>query len=290
MERYSIKDLEKLSGINANTIRVWERRYGIIKPHRTGTNRRRYGDEQLRKIINISILKQNGIKISSIASLSDKEIENKVILISRETNQYSNQIESLILMMIGLDQKGINDILTRSMVNIGVEETINDIVFPFFKRIGIMWQTGSAGIGSEHFISNLIRNRIIASTEMLPYNVKEGNKRVVLFLPENELHESPLLFYNYIIRKIGHETIYLGQSTPLSSVTGFCEKCKVDILVTGMMSGYPDIDPEDLIRQLNISFPDQKILVSGILADMAEELNLSNVFPVRSSDDLKSFL
>lgn len=290
MENYSIKDLEKLSGINVNTIRVWERRYGIIKPQRTSTNRRRYGDKELRKIINISILRRNGIKISDIASISDREIENKVLLLSQDTNQYSSLIESLILMMIGLNQKGINDLLTRSMINIGVEKTITEIVFPFFKRIGWLWQTGNAGVGSEHFMSNLIRNRIIALTESLPYNVKEGYKRVVLFLPENELHEFPLLFYNYIFKKTGHETIYLGQSTPLPSVSGFCEKCNADIIVTGLMSGYPDTNPEDFIRRLNISFPDQKVLVSGILADMAEELKLNNIYPVRSSDDLKPFL
>jgi len=290
MESYTIKDLEKLSGVNANTIRVWERRYGIIKPGRTSTNRRRYSDNQLRKIINISILKRNGIKISSIAALSDQEIEKKVLLISRETNQYTDQIESLILMMIGQNEKGINDLLTRSMINIGIEETITGIVFPFFKRTGIMWQTGSADVSSEHFMSNLIRNRIIASTEALPYTPKESCKRVILFLPDNELHELALLFYNYLIRKTGHETIYLGQSTPFSSVTGFCKKWKADIIVTGLMSGYPDTVPEDFIRQLSVSFPDQKILVSGILADPAEELKLNNVYPVRSANDLKSFL
>lgn len=290
MESYTIKDLERLSGINANTIRVWERRYGIIKPGRTSTNRRRYNDNQLRKIINISILMRNGLKISSIAALSDREIENKVLLISRETNQYSDQIESLILMMLGQNEKGINDLLTRSMINIGIEETITGIVFPFFKRTGIMWQTGSADVGSEHFMSNLIRNRIIASTEALHYTPGENCKRVILFLPENELHELALLFYNYLIRKSGHETIYLGQSTPLSSVTAICKKWKAGILVTGMLSGYPDTFPEDFIRQLSASFPDQKILVSGILADPAEELKLNNVYPVRSAYDLKSFL
>lgn len=288
MKSYSIKDLERLSGINASTIRVWERRYSIIKPDRTSTNRRRYGDHELRKIINISILNRNGLKISTIAALSDTEIEKKVVFLSKESNHYSSQVESLILLMIGHDEKGINDLLNRSMINLGVEETITGIVFPFFNRIGMMWQNGSTGIGSEHFVSNLIRQRIIASTESLPYFTMEGSKRVILFLPENELHEIGLLFYNYITRKLGHETLYLGQSTPLTSVTGTSEKWNPDIVITGLMSGYPD--PEDLIRELSSSFPDKKVLVSGILANLAEDLKLQNIFPLRSVNDLKSHL
>lgn len=288
MKSYSIKELERLSGINASTIRVWERRYNIIEPGRTSTNRRRYGDHELRKIINISILNRNGLKISTIAALSDTEIEKKVAFLSKESNHYSSQVESLILLMIGHDEKGINDLLNRYMINLGVEETITGIVFPFFNRIGMMWQNGSTGIGSEHFVSNLIRQRIIAATESLPYFTMEGSKRVVLFLPENELHEIGLLFYNYITRKLGHETLYLGQSTPLTSVTGTSEKWNPDIVITGLMSGYPD--PEDLIRELSSSFPDKKVLVSGILANLAEDLKLQNIFPLRSVNDLKSHL
>jgi len=290
MERYSIKDLEKLSGINAHTIRVWERRYKIIKPSRTDTNRRRYSDDELRKIINISILNRHGLKISLIATLADKDIEEKVAFISKETTSYDTQIESLVILMIRHNEKGINDLLIRSIINIGFEETITGIVFPFFNRIGVMWQTGSSGIGSEHFFSNIIRQRIILATDSLPSAVKEGSKRVILFLPENELHEIVLLYYNYIIRKLGHETIYLGQSTPVKSVSDVNNDWQADIIVTGLMSGYPYLTPEELFIQLGTSFPHQKILVSGALADLTLKSKYSNIYPVRSIDDLKSHL
>ena len=84
MEQYSIHDLDKLSGIKAHTIRVWERRYKIVSPHRTDTNRRRYGDDDLRRIINISILRRNGFRISDIAKFSSSEIEEKVSFLSKE--------------------------------------------------------------------------------------------------------------------------------------------------------------------------------------------------------------
>lgn len=289
MERYSIKDLERLSAINANTIRVWERRYNIIKPGRTDTNRRRYDDTELRKIINISILNRNGLKISAIATLSDREIEDKVRFLSVETNKHNTQVEALIILMMEKDEKGINDLLIRSIMNIGIEETFSQVVFPFFNRIGVMWQTGATDIGSEHFISNIIRQRIILSLDSLPAVALEGRKKVILFLPENELHEIVLLFYNYIIRKMGHKTIYLGQSTPIKSVAGVNNLWNADILVTGLMSGYSDQSPEEIYSQLTASFPKQKILVAGVLAELAEKNKTSNIFPIKNVADLKSY-
>jgi MerR family transcriptional regulator, light-induced transcriptional regulator len=290
MDRYSIRDLDKLSGIKAHTIRVWERRYGIVKPHRTDTNRRRYGDEDLRRIINISILRRNGFKISEIAGFSDSDIEGKVSFLSKEVFNSDTQIDSMVMAMIDLNGKAVNDLLNRSMMNRGLEETMTVLVFPFLKRIGVMWQTGSADIGSEHFVSNIFRRKLIASIDNLTPVLKPERKKIILFLPENELHEIGLLFYNYLIRKAGHESLYLGQSTPLSSVVSANEQWKADILITGLMSGYPDFKPDDYIKALAASFPKQKILVAGVLAGSALKLKLKNIFPIRSSEDLKSHL
>jgi MerR family transcriptional regulator, light-induced transcriptional regulator len=290
MVQYSISDLEKLSGIKAHTIRVWERRYHILEQHRTETNRRRYGDSELRRIINISILHRSGFKISKIAEFSETEIEEKVSFLSRDTNRSETQIDFLINAMVDNNEKAINDLLTRHILNHGIEYTFIDIVFPFLKRIGIMWHTGSADISSEHFISNIFRQRIISSIDSLPSVLKEGRKRIILFLPEFELHEIALLFFNYIIKKLGHETLYLGQSTPVLSVVSANVRWRADIIVTGLMSGYPDVDPADLVSRLSKLFPEQKILVAGLLADISLKSKYSNIFQIRSPEDLKDHL
>jgi len=290
MVQYSINDLEKLSGIKAHTIRVWERRYHILEQHRTETNRRRYGDNELRRIINISILHRNGFKISKIAGFSDSEIEEKVSFLSKDTNRSETQIDSLIMSMVDHNEKAINDLLTRYIMNHGIEDTFMDVVFPFLKRIGIMWHTGSADISSEHFISNIFRQRIISSIDSLSPAFKEGRKRVILFLPEFELHEIGLLFFNYLIKKLGHETLYLGQATPISSVVRANDKWKADIIVTGLMSGLPDVNPLDLVSQLSKLFPKQKVLVAGLLADSSFKIKYSNIFQIRSPEDLKARL
>ncbi len=290
MGSYSINDLVKLSGIKAPTIRVWERRYRIVKPHRTGTNRRRYGDDDLRRIINISILRRNGFKISEIAGFSTSEIEQKVSFLSKDVFSSDTQIDSLVVAMVDKNEKGINDLMIRSMMNRGLEETMTTMVFPFLKRIGIMWQTGSADIGSEHFMSNIFRQKLIASIDALTPDLKEKRKKVILFLPENEWHEIGLLFFYYIIKKMGHESLYLGQSTPLFAVESVNTHFQSDILITGLMSGSQEISREAYLTQLSKTFPEQKVLVAGGLADIVIKVKLPNVFALNSADELKSFL
>jgi DNA-binding transcriptional MerR regulator len=290
MGQYSIHDLEKLSGIKAHTIRVWERRFRIVTPQRTSTNRRRYGDEELRMIINIAILRRNGFKISEINGFASLEIEQKVSFLSRDLFHPDTQIDSLVALMVDRNEKGVNDLLMRSMMNRGMEETITSVVFPFLQRIGIMWQTGSADIGSEHYITNIFRQKLIASIDALSPILKPKRKKVILFLPENEFHEIGLLFFHYIIRKMGHETLYLGQSTPLFAVVQLNEGWKADLLITGLISGSPDVNRVEYLKHLSDSFPKQKVLVAGSLAETALKEKHPNVFPLRSSDDLKSFL
>jgi MerR family transcriptional regulator, light-induced transcriptional regulator len=290
MELYSIKDLDKLSGIKAHTIRVWERRYKIVKPQRTDTNRRRYGDDDLRRIINISILRKNGFKISEIARFSTSEIEEKVSFLLKEVFHADTQIDSLVVAMVSHSEKAVNDILIRSMMNRGLEETMSSIVFPFLKRIGLMWQTGAADIGSEHFITNIFRQKLISSIDTLSPVITQKGKRIILFLPENELHEIGLLFYHYIIKKAGHESLYLGQSTPLFAVVNANNQWNADIIITGLMSGFPEIKADDYLATLDRLFPKQKILVTGELATSASKLNLKHIFPLHSAEDLKSHL
>ena len=98
--QYAIKDLERLSGIKAHTLRIWEQRYGILKPERTGTNIRYYTSDDLKRILNISLLNCNGFKISKIAKLPDEEIIKQAQSILNNYNKPSNQIDNLVLCMM----------------------------------------------------------------------------------------------------------------------------------------------------------------------------------------------
>ncbi len=290
MDRYSISDLEKLTGIMAGTIRIWERRYRIIKPHRTDTNRRWYDNDDLKRILNIAILYRKGIKISTIATFSGAEIEEKVKLLTKEATDTETHLDALIVAMSDLDEDRINDILMRLIINKGFEGTFTEIVFPFLRRVGIMWHTGSVDIGSEHFVSNIFRKRLITAIDSLSPPDNPGKKKFVLYLPENELHEMGLLFYTYIIRKAGHTIMYLGQSTPFAGLRDLVERWHPHYLVTGALTTLPFGKPEDYLRRISTAFRDQIILVSGILVPYAGKVSLANVIPFESADGLRKHL
>lgn len=290
MNRYTLAELEKLTGIMAGTIRIWERRYHIIKPHRTDTNRRWYDDDDLKRIINIAILNRSGLKISKIAALTAPEIAGKVAALARESTDTEIQIDSMIAAMTGFNENAINDILMRSVINTGFEGTFENIVFPFLRRVGIMWHTGSVDVGAEHFVSNIFKKRLICAIDSLPPGDRPGRKKVILYLPEDEMHELGLLFYTFIVRKAGHEVLYLGQSTPFNALEEVVERWQPEMLVTGTLTGLPVAKPEEYLKRISSAFRNQEILVSGALAFATGKVTLKNVFAVTSVSDLKKHI
>ncbi|HMG91045.1 MAG TPA: MerR family transcriptional regulator, partial [Chryseolinea sp.] len=235
MGKYSIKELEQLSGIKAHTIRIWEKRYRIITPERTSTNIRFYSDQDLKKIINVSLLNSHGVKISKIAVMSVGEISHKILDISEAKPEADIYIDQLVVAMVDLDEEQFEKILTSLVNKFGFERSITEVVYAFMEKIGILWQTGTITPAHEHFISNLIRQRLITSIASLPLPPKKA-KKAILFLPEGELHEIGLLFYNYITRSKGFKTFYLGQSVPHEDLRTVYKIHQPDILITSMVS------------------------------------------------------
>jgi len=289
MGKYSIKELEKLSGIKAHTIRIWEKRYGIIEPERTPTNIRFYSDADLKKIINVSVLNTSGIKISSIASMSETEVNQKVQDISQYDNQSNVNIDQLVTAMIDLEEEKFEKELFDIEQKKGFEKTILEVVYPFLNKIGILWQTGSITPAHEHFISNLIRQKIIVSTAMLPIPSKNA-VRIVLFLPENELHEIALLFYHYVARKNGFRTYYLGQSVPHADLKSIYAVHRPHIMITSL-STIPS--PKNLSAYLDLlsqDFSASRILASGTLLKQTSFKYPPNFKVFDTALDLKKLL
>ena len=260
--KYSIKDLEKLSGIKTHTLRIWEKRYDLLKPERTDTNIRYYTNDDLKRILNISRLNKSGTKISVLARMKDEEINKKVAEIDTAGSANEELIDSLIVGMIELDEANFNRIFSDSIERHDFENTIVNVVFPFFHRIGIMWQTGGINPAQEHFMSNIVRQKLICAVDSLPESKKQ-KKSAVLFLPENELHELSLLFYNYALKARNIKTIYLGQNVPMESLARVIEIVVPDYLIGVFTNPLSDTEAKQYIEFLQ-SFPGkQKLLLSG---------------------------
>jgi MerR family transcriptional regulator, light-induced transcriptional regulator len=266
MSTYSIKDLERLTGIKAHTIRIWEKRYEIVDPARTDSNIRWYSDEDLKKLLNVSILNRNGLKISHIARLTNQQLNQKILEVVRPGSDYLSQIESLVVSMIELNEDRFEKILNHSIIKIGFEESLYQVVYPFFEKIGLLWQTGAINPAQEHFISNLIRMKLCVAIDSLPMVSSESAKRIIMFLPEWELHEIGLLTYYYIAKKQGYKVIYLGQNVPLTDLFSVAQSIKPNILATYFVSAVTKPEMKAYIEEITSHFSKQHVLISGIQA------------------------
>ncbi len=289
MAVYSIKDLEKISGIKAHTIRIWERRYGVIEPQRSDTNIRKYSDADLKRILNISILNQNGFKISKIADLSDQQLKERVLDLCLDHGNTNVQIESLVVSMLELNETKFNNVLTTSIIKRGFENTVEEILFPFLDRIGLLWQAGTINPAQEHFISNLIRQKIIVAIDNEMGN-ETNNKHIVFFLPEGELHEIGLLFYSLIARKEGYNVVYLGISVPFEDLKVIAQVQKVDAFFTSFVSPPSKVEVNNLLKQYLAEFPETPFMATGLQVKNQEQEIQSSVILISSAQAFKSAL
>jgi len=267
LSQYSIKDLEKLSGIKAHTIRIWEKRYGVLTPDRTDTNIRYYNDEQLKKLLNVSLLIGFGYKISRVSQWTADELHQQIQDAFQseerlEDQAVANKVNGLIVAMIELDEAKFKSIYEVSISKRGFEQTMLQVVYPFLERVGIMWGINEINPAEEHFISHLIRQKVIVEIDRLEETEAEFQKQFVLFLPENELHELGLLLANYLVRMHGHKAFYLGQNVPLHDVVSVCKTIKPDYIITFTVTTLQEEGVQNLVDNL-AKETEAEILISG---------------------------
>ncbi len=263
MSYYSIKDLEQLSGIKAHTLRIWEQRYNFIKPKRTGTNIRYYNDEDLRLVLNVSLLKDNGYKISQISQMAVSDMQDKVQRLMESKLSYPEQVQALTISMLDLDEDRFERILSTNILQIGFERTMMKIINPFFRRIGILWQTGSISPAQEHFMSNLIRQKIIVAIDGQTVSNTNHNHKYLLFLPEGESHEISLLFSSYIVKSRNNKVIYLGANVPHGDLQSIYDLHSPEFILSVFTTVPSRVDAQEYIYTLSSTFPDSIILLSG---------------------------
>ncbi|MGF1559262.1 MAG: MerR family transcriptional regulator [Flavobacteriaceae bacterium] len=216
---FSIRDLENLTGIKAHTIRIWEKRYKLLSPERTDTNIRTYSLESLQKLLNITLLYNNGHKISKIAKIPEGNIPLIVREMVSKSSAKNHHINAFKLAMINFDQSLFLSTYDSLLPDKSFREIFKEIFIPLLNELGLLWQTDTIGPAHEHFVTSLIKQKILINTEKLQYNTPiKKNKIFVPFLPENEIHEIGLLFVNYEIVLRGYKSIYLGQTVPLDTL------------------------------------------------------------------------
>ena len=270
MNTYTIKDLENLTGVKAHTIRIWEQRYNFLKPRRTETNIRYYNSEELKKILNIALLNKYGYKISRIDRMNEVDIREKILSLSNPESQTDRIINDLVQYMIDLDLDLFEDILDDYIKSRGIEKSINQIIFPFMERIGMLWITDHINPAQEHLVTNIIRQKLIVGIQNIVSRIST-KQNVLLFLPEGEYHELGLLYMNYLLRNRGISTLYLGANVPTNDVEYVINLKKPDYLYTHLTSVSHGFNFDKFLLQASRKFGETPLIISGRLASSYEQ-------------------
>ncbi len=288
MNAFTIKDIENLSGIKAHTIRIWEQRYEFLKPQRTDTNIRYYSNEELKSILNVALLNKYGYKISHISKMDHGQITENLQKITNTQAQQERVINALIGYMVDMRLEEFEAVLTRQIADKGLEKVIDETIFPFLERIGILWLTNNVNPAQEHLVTNLIRQKFLVGIENSPKPFTD--RTAVLFLPEGEYHELGLIYVNYLFRQAGVHVLYLGANVPIADLE-FVVKVKApDLVYTHLSSISHKFKLEKFINNLRTTLGQVPVIASGlVLLDYNNQL--PNGLTIKKSlQEVKKFI
>ena len=295
MTKYSIKDLERYSGVKAHTIRIWEQRYAMLTPKRTETNIRFYDEEQLKYLLNVTLLLDNGYKISQVCKFSKDEFSDQLKTIfdanisSKRDQQLSSSVNELVLSMLDFDERRFEKILSACLLSRSFEEVLQEVIYPFLKRIGVMWRTGEVSTAQEHFIYQLIRQKIIVAIDGLAMPSRDA-ETYLLFLPQSEFHDLLILLFTYILKHRGKQCVYLGVDIPFKDLKQVAAITKPETLFTFIKAPASKLETQAYVYELSETFPEKSILITGNPYFMEELEFPDNVFLIHEIADLMPIL
>lgn len=282
VKQYSIKDLEILSGIKAHTIRIWEKRYQLFDPNRTANNIRFYTCNELKKLLNISLLIDKGHKISKLSLLSEEALNENIAshFLNGQTAKdfYSLQVNAMVLSMLELDESLFEKSFSGCVLRYGLENTILQVVYPFLKKVGMMWCINEVSPAQEHFTSNLIKQKLHTAIDgLLPATKINEEQIFLLFLAEYEDHELGLLLAHFLLKSEGYKVIYLGAGVPYADLEKIVQIANPSNLLTFFVIPKPVSQTQEYIDLLSANFPDKNVYLAGnpLLID---QLKLSSKF------------
>lgn len=290
---FSIKDLENLSGIKAHTIRIWEKRYKILEPMRSETNIRFYDIKNLQKLLSIVLLHNYGYKISKISSLSHEEINKLANDIISEKSAKNHAISTFKVAMMNFDQTLFFNTYNKLLNEKSFKEVFYSVFIPLMQELGFLWQTDTISPAHEHFITYLIKQKLLINTEKVQtLTPTKEDKVFVLFLPSNEIHELGIMYLNYEILLNGYQTIYLGESIPIDSLLDL-KSAFEKITFVSYFTVEPNQDIiEDYIDEMHeklIKNSDNEMLLLGrMTAEIKDKNKYNNIHIYNSIEDLTS--
>lgn len=263
MTSYNIDQFSKITNIPKLNLRTWENRYSYLIPLRTETNIRVYSDELLVRGINTKLLLENGYKISKVSKMNDQDVQAAIEQIEYSDNKdikVSYYLNNFIISAINFDEYKFNRLFIKALNEFDFIVFYKVIILPLLQRVGLLWLTNKMSPSQEHFLSELIKQKLYTLIDRTAVN-NSAKERWLLFLPENEFHEIGLLFAKYILSLKEYNVLYLGDNLPIDSLSGVAEKHKIDNILLFLLANYSIKMSEQHLQKLNKIFPQGQIFV-----------------------------
>lgn len=289
MNSFSISQLAQYSGIKPHTIRIWEQRYNALKPERSEGNTRYYDNDQLRRLLNIVSLMDSDYKVSELCSMTDDKLFSLVSEPDRKADIFDYYVSQLIAAGMSYDEKYFDDLFQQCLSKFQIKDTYKNVIYPLLDRVGLMWSKNKMPSAQEHFISNIIRKKLLYSIASLPA-VQSPSQTWILFLPEDEFHEIGLLFADVLIRQAGHKVIYLGSSVSAESVLEVAKELSPSYLLLFMVHYEMPGKPEELLNQLEKGFTGKKICLAGNHKLISEMKLSEKIYWLRDIETLENII
>lgn len=293
MNTFSIAELAQFSGIKAHTIRIWEQRYNVLKPQRNEGNIRSYNGEQLQRLLNIVSLMNESYKISDLCSMSNNELqkhlEQKLTLNQNQFVDHELIVNQLIIAGYEYNQTQFEHLFAHAILKYGFVNTYTNIIYPLLLRIGMMWILNKIPPSQEHFITNIIRKKLLVSIDELPLP-KHPKKKWLLFLNEDEYHDIGLLMAYFLIAQAGHLVYYLGANVPLQSLENAVKEINPNMLLYFLVRNNEPQEDLKLIKYFNRKFNSKKIIMVADSNRIQMVKNTANFTRISTLNELTNFI
>ncbi|MEY4704653.1 MAG: hypothetical protein RL042_849 [Nitrospirota bacterium] len=242
MNTHRIHRVAKLTGLSKDVIRVWERRYGLVKPSRSSNRYREYSDEEVALLRFVKNQMEQGATIGSLAAEGHDSLVARMRIATpvsaEEQKPHERLIDDLIGSLDPLDKAGFERRLNGAVAVIPFEEAVQRILLPLQRRIGELWHEGRLNVAVEHYVTKIIQQKLFSVMNQLPVN--EFGPRVLIACPEGETHEIGAQAVAYIAATKGCHVYYLGPNLPGSDLATFCENIKPDLVLLSLTEVKPD--------------------------------------------------
>ena len=292
MNSFSIAELQQYSGVKAHTIRIWEQRYQALQPERTEGNARYYDASQLRRLLNIVSLSKE-YRISDLCVLGDKDlnamIEERIAAATTQDPEHGPFINQIIAAALTYDEPSFDATFTKCIKLYSLRDLYVFVLYPALVRLGLMWSNETLRPAHEHFITNLMRQKILSAIDKLPVP-KSKRQTWLLFLPEDELHETGLLLSQFLIRQAGRKVIYLGANLPMDTLELAVDHVQPTHMLTFLVRNHEDEMDADYIKSLSKRFRHQEIYIACDPVRLSEFRAPANTTMLHAVEELEALL